>query len=422
MLSAGAAAAAITACAALGAPATAQLVPSNGVAGAPTAAAAPQPPKTCYWYDGFDARGVNNTSWMGPGANGCTSGPKSKKPCTKEDCCLKCQEPGFADPTTGLPCAFSIWNPTASSCFYKTAGAVPFAKTGDTTCCPAGSIWCPSAPAGGNWKLLRDFSDEFPTCTQPWSKCAQPAMVPLNTSKWNTSVASWGEWSWDPSLVKVIGPLPTAVDVGATAVSSSGSTGAGEIPGYSGYAAITMDYEKHQRDGKTYYYKAGIMKSTLPAGVAYGRFEARIKGASRWPGVCPAFWAYRNNGEHWIELDFVEMLENSRSPKDIDFTSHVFPPTPGVPQELNNGTQKIFDFDPRDDFHVYAMEWNSTQLTWWVDNMLVKQTPSAPYFNQGWAMDVTLSFGVRPPLREQPNATGFPTTFYVDWVRVWQRE
>ena len=133
MLSAGTAAVAVTVCAALGAPATAQLVPSNGVAGgaAPTAAAAP-PPKTCHWDDGFDARGVNNTSWMGPGANGCTSGPKSKKPCTKEDCCLKCQEPGFVDPTTGLPCAFSIWNPTASSCFYKTAGAVPFAKTGDT--------------------------------------------------------------------------------------------------------------------------------------------------------------------------------------------------------------------------------------------------------------------------------------------------
>ena len=394
-------------------------------AGSATSAVAP---KTCYWYHGFDARGVNNTSWDGPGANGCTSGPTSKKPCTKEDCCVKCQEPGFVDPTTGLPCAFSIWNPTASSCFFKTAGAVPFAKEGDVTCCPEGQLGCPSAPPGGPWRLLPEFSDEFPTCTQPWSKCAAPAMVPLNTTKWNTSVASWGDWSWDPSLVKVIGPLPTAdgnAAVGRTAISSSSSSShalGGEIPDHSGYAAITMAYEKHVRDGKTHYYKAGIMKSTVPEGITYGRFEARVKGATRWPGVCPAFWAYRNNGEHWIELDFVEMLEDAATPKDVDFTSHVFPPTPGVPQPIHNGTRKTFAFDPRDDFHVYAMEWNETLLSWWVDDTLVKQTASAPYFNRGWSMDLTLSFGLRPPLTLEPNATGFPTTFYVDWVRVWQRE
>lgn len=75
----------------------------------------------------------------------------------------------------------------------------------------------------------------------------------------------------------------------------------------------------------------------------------------------------------------------------------------------------------QDDFHIYAMEWNATSLTWWVDGTIVKEMPSAPYFNQGWAMDLVLSFGVRAPLSTQPNATGFPATFYVDWVRTWQR-
>ena len=90
-------------------------------------------------------------------------------------------------------------------------------------------------------------------------------------------------------------------------------------------------YEPHQRGGATVPYKSAIMKSTVPAGVKYGRFEARIKGASRWPGVCPAFWAWRHAVGHWTELDFVEMQESTASPKDIDFTSHVFPPTQGVP-------------------------------------------------------------------------------------------
>jgi hypothetical protein len=162
---------------------------------------------------------------------------------------------------------------------------VSFAKTGDVTCCPPGQRGCPSAPVGGRWRLLTDFSDEFPVCTRPWSKCALPAMVPLNTTKWNTSVASWGDWTWDPANAKVVTQLP-APDAVADSSSATAATAVGDIPPHSGYAALTMSYEEHQRGGQTRYYKAGIMKSALPAGVTYGRFEARIKGASRWPGVC----------------------------------------------------------------------------------------------------------------------------------------
>ena len=55
-------------------------------------------PHECYWYDGFDARGTG-TGWSGP-AKDCTAGPKSPKPCTKEDCCAQCQDPSWVDPTT----------------------------------------------------------------------------------------------------------------------------------------------------------------------------------------------------------------------------------------------------------------------------------------------------------------------------------
>jgi hypothetical protein len=34
-------------------------------------------------------------------------GPKSEKPCTKEDCCAQCQEPGWVDPRTKKPCSFA---------------------------------------------------------------------------------------------------------------------------------------------------------------------------------------------------------------------------------------------------------------------------------------------------------------------------
>ena len=67
------------------------------------------------------------------------------------------------------------------------------------------------------------------------------------------------------------------------------------------------------------------------------------------------------------------------------------------------------------------MEWNSSSLTWWVDGTVVKTEP-AGIFAKGHPMDVALSFGLRPPLRDAPNATGFPTSFLVDYVRVYQRE
>merc|ERR1711982_240055 len=100
-------------------------------------------------------------------------------------------------------------------------------------------------------------------------------------------------------------------------------------------------------------------------------------------GVCPAFWAWRHGTHSWTEIDFVEMQESTSHKSDIDFTSHVFPPTPDVEKPLSNSTRRTFDFDPSEDFHIYAMEWNSSSLSWWVDNQLVKQMPSAPYFNHG---------------------------------------
>lgn len=160
----------------------------------------------------------------------------------------------------------------------------------------------PPPPPGGDWVLRDAFSDEFSGSS-------------VNTTKWNTTVASWGNWTWDPSRVSV----------------------------ENGILSVSMAYDPHQRNGQPIFYKSGILKSTDPGGIAFGYFEARIKGAPLWPGVCPAFWAYRHDAQrgYWTELDFVEMLENPASPRDVDFTSHVFPGTPGVSKEISNSTVSV---------------------------------------------------------------------------------
>ena len=114
------------------------------------------------------------------------------------------------------------------------------------------------------------------------------------------------------------------------------------------------------------------------------------------------------------------MQENKDNKQDIDFTTHVFPPS--VPKEINNSTHWNAPFDPKDEFHIYSMEWNESKLTWWVDDTMVKQIPTNQYFNApNHFIDIAISFGLRPPLKTLPSSYGFPTTFYVDWIRVWQK-
>ena len=133
--------------------------------------------KRCTWYEGWDYRG-SATQWVG-GSNA-----------SKEDCCLLCQDPVKGrNPKTGEQCAFVVWNPGARRCFLKTAGVNPFAKAGDVTCCPEGELSCPSAPAEGNWRLLPDFSDEFPVSRNG------SHFLPVNKSKWATNVSSWSNWT-----------------------------------------------------------------------------------------------------------------------------------------------------------------------------------------------------------------------------------
>ena len=61
-----------------------------------------------------------------------------------------------------------------------------------------------------------------------------------------------------------------------------------------------------------------------------GRFEARIKGASLWPGASPAWWAGRQTSSYATELDFVQLQAGNTSADELAFATRVWPPTPGA--------------------------------------------------------------------------------------------
>lgn len=225
------------------------------------------------------------------------------------------------------------------------------------------------------WRLLPQYSDEFDGAG-------------LDVAKWDNDVPDWGVWSWEPGNVWVS----------------------------DGKLNLRMEYAKHQRGWQTLYYKSGIVKSRAPA-VRYGYFEARIKAASRYPGVAPAFWAYRQGQDEWTEIDFVELTQRSRDVKLIDTNVHVFrQPAFSGALPLQEERSWMAPWDPRDDFHVYGCEWNKGEIRWYIDGRLVQARQ-----NEHWhqPLDVVVSFGVRGELKKAASAEGFPTTFQVDYVRVW---
>ena len=228
------------------------------------------------------------------------------------------------------------------------------------------------------WSLQKNYSDEFNGRS-------------LDTTKWNSDVKDWGVWSWEPDNVWVD----------------------------NGLLELRMKYKVHSRNGHKFYYTSGIIKSNSHP-IKYGFFESKIMAAPLFPGVCPAFWAYRHEKNMWTEIDFVELTEKTNDIKLIDINIHAFI-HPRVPKEKKIHQKGVWKapWDPRKAFHVYGCEWNIKEIKWYIDGELV-QTQLNKYWHQ--ALDVTLSFGVRSPLIKSPTHEGFPTFYQVDYIRVWKED
>ncbi|QNN22787.1 family 16 glycosylhydrolase [Planctomycetales bacterium ZRK34] len=236
----------------------------------------------------------------------------------------------------------------------------------------------PTASVEGRWVLQQAFSDEFDGPS-------------LDLEKWDNDVRDWGDWSWEPDNVQVAG----------------------------GHLHLRMAYEPHKRNQRDIYYTSGIIRSRAEP-IRYGYFEARLKGATRFPGVCPAFWTWRNEGDRWTEIDFIELTQWKTNPSIMHVNTHVFkhPKLPADKAPLREGHHWTAPWNPRDDFHVYGCLWTPTKITWHIDGEVVRERENT-YWDQ--PLDVALSFGVRAPLRRNASPEGFPTEYEVDYIRVWQR-
>jgi beta-glucanase (GH16 family) len=161
--------------------------------------------------------------------------------------------------------------------------------------------------------------------------------------------------------------------------------------------------------------------------VKYGRIEARIKIPAG-HGMWPAFWMMGDDirTAGWPAGGEIDIMENiGKEPDVVHGTIH------GPGYSGSHGPSGLFRLKNQerfaDDFHVFAVEWETNEIRWYVDGQLYeRRTPADLPAGKKWVYDhpffLLLNLAVGGGWPGYPDeTTKFPAVMAVDYVRVYQR-
>jgi beta-glucanase (GH16 family) len=161
---------------------------------------------------------------------------------------------------------------------------------------------------------------------------------------------------------------------------------------------------------------------------APGRFEARIDLPTT-QGMWPAFWLFPKSVQ-WPTGGEIDIMENRGSQPLVVSSAYHWQTNPGPCCAQH---QQVFEeystsqggnpVNFHSGFHLYAVEWEATQLRFYVDGVLhftVNEVANRPIFET--PMNIILNLAVGGDFGGDPNgSTVFPQVMDIDYVRVWQR-
>jgi len=171
------------------------------------------------------------------------------------------------------------------------------------------------------------------------------------------------------------------------------------------------------------YYTSARLSSRRLQEFTYGRIEARIK-LPYGQGIWPAFWMLGSNSAWPLggEIDIMEYI--GKTADTVYQTIH----GPGYSGGKNVGSHIALTTDSlRNDFHVYAIEWQENEIRWFIDSREVfKATPAQIPAGTKWVYDhpffIILNLAVGGGWPGYPDTTTvFPQQLLVDYVRVYQK-
>jgi beta-glucanase (GH16 family) len=195
-----------------------------------------------------------------------------------------------------------------------------------------------------------------------------------------------------------------------------------------GALVITARAEKFTgADGFPRDYTSARIKTLGRFSQQYGRFEARIK-IPRGQGLWPAFWMMGVNIDTrgWPDDGEIDVMENiGREPATVHGTFHGpgYSGAGGIGMPFQSPDGKPF----ADDYHLYAIEWEPSEIRWYVDSHLYQtRKPSDLPAGTQWVFDhemfmlLNVAVGGSWPGNPDPT-TVFPQEMRVDYVRVYRR-
>jgi beta-glucanase (GH16 family) len=187
---------------------------------------------------------------------------------------------------------------------------------------------------------------------------------------------------------------------------------------------LTITAVKESFRGKKY--TSARMITKLKGDWLYGRFEIKAKlpnGIGMWPAIwmLPTDWKYGN----WPASGEIDIMENVGYKADTIFGSiH----TKAYYWRINTQKTKGVSIpDCHNAFHLYALEWDADQISFFIDNTQYltfkneKKTFAEWPFDQRFHLLLNVAVGGDWGGQKGIDDTIFPQKMIVDYVRVYQK-
>jgi beta-glucanase (GH16 family) len=182
--------------------------------------------------------------------------------------------------------------------------------------------------------------------------------------------------------------------------------------------------EARQEKFEDSYYTSARLKTQGLQNFQYGRIEARLKVPSG-KGLWPAFWMLGSNfdGSNWPDCGEIDIMEYIGKEPDLIFgTLH----GPGYSGALGISAWNRQSYDIADDYHTYAIEWETDEIRWYYDDTQYHTVTREDVGEREWVFDqpffIILNLAVGGQL---PGPVGldtvFPAQYLVDYVRVYEK-
>ncbi|MFH0921248.1 MAG: discoidin domain-containing protein [Fibrobacterota bacterium] len=154
--------------------------------------------------------------------------------------------------------------------------------------------------------------------------------------------------------------------------------------------------------------KTGNWSSPSKFTQAYGRFEFRAQLPAGGQGIWPALWLYPPR--QWPpEIDLVEAVNTMST---IYMTYHWG--TESTHQQDGSSTT----ISNPGDWHIYAMEWETNEIRWYIDGVLKKTHTGTDVTDIPMQLYINLALGGIWP-GPVGGSTVFPQFLHVDYVRAY---